>query len=87
LFLTTTIPPSPFSASYPFCGLRCATEEIEYPLSPVEPNAKGEGTSTTVVHHVTLEGSLSGAPMHVNVRKPGPGEPPPVTCANLNEAL
>jgi len=64
-----------------------ATEEIEYPLSPVEPNAEGDGTSTTVVHGVTLEGLLSGDPKHVNVHKPGSGEPPPVTCANLNEAV
>jgi len=64
-----------------------AIEEIEYPLSPVEPDAKGEGTSTTVVHGVTLEGLLSGDPKHVNVHKPGSGEPPPVTCANLNEAV
>jgi uncharacterized protein (DUF305 family) len=64
-----------------------ASEEIEYPLSPIDPDAKGDGTSTTVVHHVTLEGLLSGEPMHVNVHKPGSGEPPPVTCANLDEAL
>jgi uncharacterized protein (DUF305 family) len=64
-----------------------ATEEIEYPLSPLYADAKGDGTSTTVVHDVTLEGLLSEAPMHVNVHKPGSGEPPPVTCANLNEAL
>jgi hypothetical protein len=64
-----------------------ATEEIEYPLTPVEPDAKGDGTSTTVVHHVTLEGLLSGEPKLVNVHKPGSGEPPPVTCANLNEAV
>ena len=64
-----------------------ASEEIEYPLSPVYAGEKGAGTSTTVVHHVTLEGLLSGDPKHVNVHKPGPGEPPPVTCANLNEAL
>jgi uncharacterized protein (DUF305 family) len=63
-----------------------ASEEIEYPLTPVEPNAQGDGTSTTVVHNVTLEGLLSGDPKHVNVHKPGSGEPPPVTCANLNEA-
>jgi hypothetical protein len=63
-----------------------ATEEIEYPLTPVEPNAKGEGPSTTVVHGVTLGGLLSGAPKHVNVHRPGSGEPPPVTCANLDEA-
>jgi uncharacterized protein (DUF305 family) len=64
-----------------------ATEEIEYPLTPVEPDAKGNGTSTTVVNNVTLEGLLSGDPKHVNVHKPGSGEPPPVTCANLNEAV
>jgi uncharacterized protein (DUF305 family) len=64
-----------------------ATEEIEYPLSPVEPDAKGDGASTTVVHHVTLEGLLSGDPKHVNVHEPGSGEPPPVACGNLNEAV
>jgi uncharacterized protein (DUF305 family) len=64
-----------------------ASEEIEYPLTPVEPDPKGDGSSTTVVHNVTLEGLLSGVPKHVNVHKPGSGEPPPVTCANLNEAV
>jgi predicted small lipoprotein YifL len=64
-----------------------ASEEIEYPLTPVDPDAKGNGRSTTVVHNVTLEGLLSGEPKHVNVHRPGSGEPPPVTCANLNEAL
>ena len=63
-----------------------ASEEIEYPLAPVDPDAKGDGMSTTVVHQVTLEGLLSGDPKHVNVHRPGSGEPPPVTCANLNEA-
>ena len=62
-------------------------KEIEYPLSPVEPDKKGEGSSSTVVHNVTLEGLLSGDPMHVNVHAPGSGDPPPVTCANLNEAV
>ncbi len=61
-------------------------KEIEYPLSPVGPDKKGEGSSTTVVHNVTLDGLLSGDPMHVNVHAPGSGDPPPVTCANLNEA-
>jgi hypothetical protein len=64
-----------------------ATEKIEYPLTPVEPDAAGNGTSTSVVQHVTLEGLLSGDPKHVNVHKPGSGEPPPVSCADLNEAL
>jgi hypothetical protein len=64
-----------------------ASEEIEYPLTPVEPDAEGDGTSTTVVHGVTLEGLLSSDPMHVNIHRPGSGEPPPVSCGNLNEAV
>jgi uncharacterized protein (DUF305 family) len=64
-----------------------ASEEIEYPLTPVEPDAQGNGSSTTVVHDVTLEGLLSGDPKHINVHAPGSGQPPPVTCANLNEAV
>jgi uncharacterized protein (DUF305 family) len=64
-----------------------ASEEIEYPLSPVEPDAERDGSSTTVVHDVTLEGLLSGEPKLINVHAPGSGEPPPVTCANLNEAV
>jgi hypothetical protein len=64
-----------------------ASEEIEYPLTPVDPDAEGDGKSTTVLHHVTLEGLFSGEPKHVNVHKPGSGEPPPVTCADLSEAM
>jgi Cu/Zn superoxide dismutase len=64
-----------------------ASEEIEHPLTPLEPDAKGNGSSTTVVHDVTLEGLLSGDPKHINVHAPGSGQPPPVTCANLNEAV
>ena len=63
------------------------TEEIEYPLTPLKPDTYGDRTSTTLVHDVTLEGLLSGDPKHVNVHKPGSGEPPPVSCANLNEAV
>jgi len=63
-----------------------SSEEIEHPLSPVEPDAQGDGSSTTVLKNVTLEGLLSGEPKHINVHEPGSGEPPPVTCANLNEA-
>jgi hypothetical protein len=63
-----------------------SSEEIEYPLSPLYANARGDGSSTTVLRHVTLEGLLSGEPMHGNVHKPGPAEPPPVTCADLDEA-
>ncbi len=61
-------------------------KEIEYPLSPVGSDKKGEGSSKTVVRKVTLEGLLSENPMHINVHAPGSGDPPPVACANLNEA-
>jgi hypothetical protein len=50
-----------------------ATKEIEYPLSPIDPDAKGDGTSTTVVHHVTLEGLLSGGPCTSTSTSPAPG--------------
>jgi len=63
------------------------TEEIEYPLTPLKPDADGDGTSTTLVHDVTLEGLLSGDPKHVNVHKPGSGEPPPGSGGSLNEAV
>jgi hypothetical protein len=64
-----------------------ASEEIEYPLTPVEPDGQGNGSSTTRLKNVTLEGLLSGDPKLINVHAPGSGEPPPVTCANLNEAV
>jgi hypothetical protein len=63
-----------------------AKEEIEYSLTPLRPDSKGDGRSTTVVHDVTLEGLFSGDLKHVNVHRPGSGEPPPVSCANLNQA-
>jgi len=64
-----------------------AAKEIEYPITPVEPDGQGNGSSTTVIKHVTLEGLLSGEAKHINVHAPGSGQPPPVACANLNEAL
>jgi hypothetical protein len=64
-----------------------ATEEIEYPLTPMDAGAKGDGTSTTVVDGVTLEGLFSGAPKHVNIHEPGSGELPPVTCGDLKDAV
>lgn len=63
-----------------------AAKEIEHPLSPVYSGEGSEGSSTTVVRKVTLEGLLSADPMYVNVHEPGSGNPPPVACANLNEA-
>jgi uncharacterized protein (DUF305 family) len=61
--------------------------KIEYPMSPVESDAEAEGSSTTVLRSVTLEGLLSAEPMkYVNVHAPGSGTPPPLACADLSEA-
>jgi uncharacterized protein (DUF305 family) len=64
-----------------------SSKEIEYPLSPVYSDERGEGSSTTVLRKVTFDNLLLGDPMHLNVHAPGSGDPPPVACANLNEAL
>jgi uncharacterized protein (DUF305 family) len=64
-----------------------ASKEIEYPLSPVYSDEQGEGSSTTTLRKVTFDDLLSEDPMHLNVHAPGSGDPPPVACANLNEAM
>ena len=61
-------------------------EEIEYPLSQVRSNAQGEGSSTTKLGHTSIEKLFSGGPKHVNVHEAGVGEPPVLTCADLDEA-
>jgi hypothetical protein len=61
-------------------------DEIEYPLTPVESDARGNGKSTTVVEDLTLEGLLTGAPKYMNVHAAGTGELPQLACANLGGA-
>jgi hypothetical protein len=61
-------------------------EEIEYPLSQVRSNAQGEGSSTTKLDHTSIEKLFSGGPKHVNVHEAGAGDPPVLTCADLDEA-
>jgi hypothetical protein len=61
-------------------------DEIEYPLTPVESDAEGRGSSTTVLEDLTLEVLFSGEHKYINVHAVGTGEPPQLACANLNEA-
>lgn len=61
-------------------------DEIEHPLTPVESDAEGRGSSTTVLEHLTLEALLSGGHKYINVHAVGSGEPPQLACANLEEA-
>ena len=64
-------------------GRREHAEEIEYPLTPVESNAAGEGSSTTVLEGVALDELLSHGPRYLNVHAAGSDDPPQLTCAVL----
>ena len=61
-------------------------DEIEYPLEPVESNAEGTGSSSTVLEGVTGGELLTGDSKYINVHAAGSGDPPQLVCANLSEA-
>ena len=62
------------------------SDEIEYPLTPVDSDAEGSGSSTTLLEDVTIEDLLSGEPKYINVHAPGSGDelPPDVACSSLS---
>jgi hypothetical protein len=57
--------------------------EIEYPLTPVSPDAEGNGSSTTVLKDVTANELFSGEPKFVNAHASGSGNPPVLACGDL----
>jgi len=59
--------------------------EVEYPLTPVSPDAAGNGSSTTVLEGITLDELFSGEPTYVNAHASGSGNPPVLTCGDLNQ--
>ena len=61
-------------------------EGIVYPLTPVESNASGEGSSTIMLDGVALDELLSHGPRYLNVHAAGSGDPPQLTCVDLGEA-
>lgn len=61
-------------------------DEIEYPLEPVESNAEGIGSSSTVLEGVTVGELLTGDSKYINVHAAGSGDPPQLVCASLSEA-
>jgi Cu/Zn superoxide dismutase len=65
---------------------KATTDGIEYPLTPVESNAAGAGSSATVLKGVVLDELISHGPRHVNVHAAGSGDPLQLTCADLGEA-
>jgi hypothetical protein len=56
--------------------------KVEAPLTPVESDAEGRGSSTTVLHDASIDGLFSGNPEYLNVHAAGSGNPPPLACAN-----
>jgi hypothetical protein len=61
-------------------------EEIEYPLSEVKSDSKGNGSSTTTVQKTSVEKLFTGKDKHVNVHEAGAGNPPVLSCADLKQA-
>jgi uncharacterized protein (DUF305 family) len=58
-------------------------EEIEWPLSEVESDAQGHGSSTTTLKDTSMEQIFSGELKHLNVHVAGSGDPPVLACAEL----
>jgi hypothetical protein len=59
---------------------------IEYPLSQVEADSEGHGSSTTTLGETSVEKVFSGEPKHVNVHEAGSGNPPILCCTDLKRA-
>jgi hypothetical protein len=62
-----------------------ASGHIEWPLSMVKSNPKGEGSSITTLRHSSIKKLFSGNPKHLNVHAVGTGNPPVLACADLKQ--
>jgi hypothetical protein len=60
--------------------------QIEYPLSQVKSDSQSHGSSTTTLGETSVDKLFSGEPKHVNVHEAGSGNPPILSCADLNQA-
>jgi hypothetical protein len=56
---------------------------IDFPLSPVDPDAGGEGRSVTMLRDASFKELFSDGPKHLNVHATGSGDPPVLTCGDL----
>jgi Cu/Zn superoxide dismutase len=59
---------------------------IGHPLTPVESDARGEGSSTTVLEGVAPDELFPGGSRYLNVHAAGSGDPPQLACADLGGA-
>jgi hypothetical protein len=60
--------------------------EISYALTQVKSNSEGRGSSTTMFGQISVDKLFSGEPKHVMVHEAGSGNPPILTCADLERA-
>jgi hypothetical protein len=59
---------------------------IEYPLSQVNSDSEGHGSSTTTLRETSVDKLFSGEPKYVNVHEAGRGNPPILSCTDLKRA-
>jgi hypothetical protein len=59
---------------------------IEHPLSQVNSDSEGHGSSTTTLRETSVDRLFSGEPKYVNVHEAGSGNPPILSCADLKRA-
>ncbi len=62
---------------------RGAPRNIEYPLTPVESDAEGRGSSTTMLKDLTIHELYTGEAKYINLHTGGTGNPPDLACANI----
>ena len=63
--------------------------KIEHPLKPVVSDARGNGSSTTIVEGATVAGLFSGREFYVNVHAEASGSedlPDSVACGDLRKS-
>jgi Cu/Zn superoxide dismutase len=60
--------------------------EISYALTQVKSDSEGRGSSTTMFGQLSVDKLFSGKPKHVMVHEAGSGNPPVLTCADLERS-
>ena len=72
-----------YEESHKHGGHGTSSQEIEWPLSQVQSDAQGNGTSSTTLKDTSIEKLFSGELKHLNVHAAGSGNPPILSCADL----
>lgn len=60
-------------------------DAIGYPLIPLKSDARGQGSSTTVLEGIAPDDLFSDGSEYLNVHAAGSGDPPQLACADLGE--